>query len=249
MTRQAHLSWKTAAQIASLSQKAAVGKNNSREINTLRSILEPLFEKIIQERTSAGYAAPGNSQKAEAFAQTIMFSAMEGQIFNIWNKNPSSSKRGYNRVFWPAFISSFPMGAVLAYMFQSPIIAAIPPLLIYFMRKADFHANGIKPEFEMKQDFFQSLADNIVDRINGIFDGPAFNFGESHPSRSGTMTRQTALSILNIPAPNPSKTEIKRAWKILVKEHYPRVNQGDQAAEDMMKGINAAYTFLTGARR
>jgi len=41
-----------------------------------------------------------------------------------------------------------------------------------------------------------------------------------------------------------SKTEIKSAYKTLVKRHHPDANGGDRASEDRLRAIIAAYTHL-----
>jgi curved DNA-binding protein CbpA len=38
--------------------------------------------------------------------------------------------------------------------------------------------------------------------------------------------------------------ELKRRYKTLVKRHHPDLHGGDRAAEERLKQINEAYTYL-----
>lgn len=40
---------------------------------------------------------------------------------------------------------------------------------------------------------------------------------------------------------------IKKRYKELAKQYHPDLNQGDKAAEDLLKGINMSYTILKAA--
>ena len=42
----------------------------------------------------------------------------------------------------------------------------------------------------------------------------------------------------------PDKTQIKTAYKLLVKKHHPDANGGDRGSEDRLRTIIAAYTHL-----
>ena len=42
--------------------------------------------------------------------------------------------------------------------------------------------------------------------------------------------------------------ELKRRYKKLAKEHHPDLHGGDKAAEERLKLINEAYTFLREQR-
>jgi len=42
--------------------------------------------------------------------------------------------------------------------------------------------------------------------------------------------------------------ELKRRYKNLAKEHHPDLHGGDKAAEERLKLINEAYTFLLEQR-
>ena len=45
-----------------------------------------------------------------------------------------------------------------------------------------------------------------------------------------------------------SLTELKRRYKKLAKEHHPDLHGGDKAAEERLKLINEAYTYLREQR-
>jgi curved DNA-binding protein len=46
-----------------------------------------------------------------------------------------------------------------------------------------------------------------------------------------------------------SLTEIKRAYRLLVRQHHPDLHQGDPAAEEQLKRLNEAAATLTSAER
>ena len=80
-----------------------------------------------------------------------------------------------------------------------------------------------------------------------------FSFDEEHPEppprRRPTTPEEEALATLDLPA-DADLDEIKARWKELVKIHHPDANGGDKDAEERLKSINRAYTFLKsqGAR-
>ena len=58
------------------------------------------------------------------------------------------------------------------------------------------------------------------------------------------MTR-TPQDILGLP-PNPSRSDVERAYLTLAKQYHPDRNPGDQEAPARMEAINAAYAALVG---
>jgi hypothetical protein len=58
------------------------------------------------------------------------------------------------------------------------------------------------------------------------------------PPRTAKMLRVMELS------PDVTKAEIKARYKQLVKTHHPDLHGGDKAAEERLKLINEAYTYL-----
>jgi len=67
---------------------------------------------------------------------------------------------------------------------------------------------------------------------------------EPPPRRTRPATpEEEALRVLDL-APDASPEEVKARYKALVKRHHPDANGGDKAAEERLKSINQAYTFL-----
>ncbi len=66
------------------------------------------------------------------------------------------------------------------------------------------------------------------------------------PRRPATHEEE-ALAVLELAA-EATVAEIKARYKILVKRHHPDANGGDKAAEDRLKTINQAYTYLKNLR-
>lgn len=67
--------------------------------------------------------------------------------------------------------------------------------------------------------------------------------------RRPATPEEEALATLDLPA-DAAPDEVKARWKALVKLHHPDANGGDKDAEERLKSINRAYTFLKsqGAR-
>lgn len=80
-----------------------------------------------------------------------------------------------------------------------------------------------------------------------------FAFDEEQPEpprrRQPTTPEEEALATLDLHA-GAAPEEVKARWKELVKQHHPDANGGDKDAEERLKSINRAYTFLKsqGAR-
>lgn len=78
--------------------------------------------------------------------------------------------------------------------------------------------------------------------------GQGFGFAfeaKSHtpPARSVDPAERQALADLDLP-PTATWPEIKSRHKQLAKRYHPDVNGGDKQAEDRLKRINRAYTYL-----
>jgi len=63
------------------------------------------------------------------------------------------------------------------------------------------------------------------------------------PRRRATTAVDEALAVLELDW-TATPDEIKSRYKSLVKRHHPDANGGDKAAEERLKSINQAYTFL-----
>ncbi len=251
-----HLNWRAAERIVNLSAPFIYNGGSQQAFNRFQSAVDPVFKQIIRERAREGKSAPSNNQIKMAYLETLTFSAYQKQIFNIFDQYPSYSEQEYDRIWKPGFAMSIICGAILVYV-DYPLLAPVLPALLWLMRKADLVQRGIKSEFQRRKEFFEKIADEIVEKINAAFNQPVyadFDFeaepphSKAEPPSSATferMTREKALSYLKITVQNPSSEEIQRAWKGLVREHYPKVNQGDKEAENLMKDINQAYTFLS----
>ncbi len=68
----------------------------------------------------------------------------------------------------------------------------------------------------------------------------------ARPRRPATQEEE-ALAVLEL-EPGVTAAEIKSRYKILVKRHHPDANGGDKDAEDRLKSINQAYTYLKSLR-
>lgn len=73
-----------------------------------------------------------------------------------------------------------------------------------------------------------------------------FNDEPSRPKRPPTQEEE-ALAVLELGS-GATAAEIKARYRILVKRHHPDANGGDKAAEDRLKSINQAYTYLKTIR-
>jgi hypothetical protein len=68
---------------------------------------------------------------------------------------------------------------------------------------------------------------------------------ESAPPRAprATTPEEEALAVMDLDS-SATQDEVKARYKALVKQHHPDANGGDKAAEERLKSINQAYTFL-----
>lgn len=82
----------------------------------------------------------------------------------------------------------------------------------------------------------------------GLFDDdPAFRRGPEertprHGARPGSE-EERMLAVMGL-ARGATRVELKRRYKELAKRHHPDLHGGDKAAEERLKLINVAYTYL-----
>ena len=60
---------------------------------------------------------------------------------------------------------------------------------------------------------------------------------------SGRSKTERMLAVLDLP-PDATVVELKARYKQLAKRHHPDLNGGDKKAEERLKLINEAYTYL-----
>lgn len=78
-----------------------------------------------------------------------------------------------------------------------------------------------------------------------LFDEDMFAGHQDAPPRTPRLVtpEEEALAVMNLAA-GATPGEVKARYKELVKRHHPDANGGDKAAEERLKSINQAYTFL-----
>ena len=78
-----------------------------------------------------------------------------------------------------------------------------------------------------------------------LFDEDMFAGHQDAPSRAPKpiTPEEEALAVMNLEV-GVTPDQIKARYKELVKLHHPDANGGDKAAEERLKSINQAYTFL-----
>jgi hypothetical protein len=74
-----------------------------------------------------------------------------------------------------------------------------------------------------------------------------FQDQEAPRPRRPPTPEEEALAVLELDA-GATQAQIKTRYKELVKRHHPDANGGDKVAEDRLKVINQAYTFLKARR-
>lgn len=75
-----------------------------------------------------------------------------------------------------------------------------------------------------------------------------FEEEEAPRTKRPPTPEEEALAVLEL-APGADLPAVKARYKALVKRHHPDANGGDKAAEERLKLINQAYTFLKNLRR
>lgn len=78
--------------------------------------------------------------------------------------------------------------------------------------------------------------------VHGLFGEEA----EVRPRRRRTRAEEM-MEVLGL-EPGFTLAELKRRYKSLVKTHHPDLNGGDKAAEERLKSIVEAYTYLVAER-
>jgi DnaJ-domain-containing protein 1 len=73
-----------------------------------------------------------------------------------------------------------------------------------------------------------------------------FNQEPPRPKRPATQEEE-ALAVLELSL-GATDAQIKAKYKVLAKRHHPDANGGDKSAEDRLKVINQAYTYLKTLR-
>ncbi|MBV8538465.1 MAG: DnaJ domain-containing protein [Alphaproteobacteria bacterium] len=86
--------------------------------------------------------------------------------------------------------------------------------------------------------------DNLREALRRFFTADAE--APSRPRRPPTQEEE-ALAVLELDV-HATAAEIKARYKVLAKRHHPDANGGDKAAEDRLKSINQAYTYLKSIR-
>lgn len=88
--------------------------------------------------------------------------------------------------------------------------------------------------------------DQLRAAFGRIFDEDMLGNGEETPPPRAprVMTpEEEALAVMDLSL-GATPEEVKARYKALVKLHHPDANGGDKAAEERLKSINQAYTFL-----
>jgi DnaJ-domain-containing protein 1 len=76
---------------------------------------------------------------------------------------------------------------------------------------------------------------------DGLNGAPGASEWDRVPGRQGKLVRM--LAVLDL-APDATRAELKTRYKQLAKRHHPDLNGGDKRAEERLKLINEAYTYL-----
>jgi DnaJ-domain-containing protein 1 len=87
--------------------------------------------------------------------------------------------------------------------------------------------------------------DQLRAAFSRLFDEDMFAGHEDAPPRTpkAITPEEEALAVMDLQV-GVTQDEIKARYKALVKLHHPDANGGDKAAEERLKSINQAYTFL-----
>ncbi len=105
-------------------------------------------------------------------------------------------------------------------------------------------AMGVNGSRDHGAGMFEHLQDD-----SGLFQGASqFNRtdgGKPAPPEASPPIRK-ALAVLDLPS-MASATEVKLRYKTMAKRFHPDLNGGCKSAEERLKVINAAYSFLASA--
>lgn len=117
---------------------------------------------------------------------------------------------------------------------------------IEFCRRAD--VVGWRPSWPLGRGSgaYRLDADSLRAALGAWFDEEDIpGFGGAPPARPRPplTPEEEALAVLDLQI-GVTADELKARYKALVKRHHPDANGGDKAAEERLKLINQAYTFL-----
>jgi len=79
--------------------------------------------------------------------------------------------------------------------------------------------------------------------LNGENRGGRQSASEWDRRRPRATRTERMLAVLDLP-PDTTRSELKARYKQLVKQHHPDLHGGDKRAEERLKLINEAYTYL-----
>ena len=122
----------------------------------------------------------------------------------------------------------------------------MPPAEIEQWRRAD--VVGGRPSWPLGAKgprYHQFGTENLREAIKRFFAGGVEE--QSRPRRHIPTPEEEALAVLDLDL-RATPAEVKARYKELAKRHHPDANGGDKAAEDRLKLINQAYTFLKSLR-
>lgn len=148
------------------------------------------------------------------------------------------SRETLNEYYW------FCLEHVRSYNAGWDFYRGMPPAEIERWRRAD--VVGGRPSWPLGARgprVYQLGSEEIRDAIKRFF-----VYAEAEPRvRRPPTPEEEALAVLELD-PRATPAEIKTRYKQLAKRHHPDANGGDKAAEDRLKIINQAYTFLKTVR-
>jgi hypothetical protein len=144
-----------------------------------------------------------------------------------------------NEYYW------FCLDHVRSYNAGWDFFRGMPPDEIERWRRAD--VVGGRPSWPLGARgprYLQFGTKDLRDAIKRFFAGAA---DEKPQARRILTPEEEALAVLDLDT-RATPAEIKTRYKELAKRHHPDANGGDKAAEDRLKLINQAYTFLKNLR-
>ena len=87
---------------------------------------------------------------------------------------------------------------------------------------------------------------DIFTNGNGTFGTHGASEWDAGPARNGKTERM--LKVMELES-DVSRDELKARYRQLVKQHHPDLHGGDKSAEERLKLINEAYTYLLDSHR
>lgn len=108
---------------------------------------------------------------------------------------------------------------------------------------------GDRPTWKSRE--FASMEEELLNKINNPYGENFKSHKEKKEKRdlNGFEKHSPEMESLNIMGLQPPITleEIKREYKLLAKKHHPDHNRNNPESEELLKGINMAYTVLKAA--